>query len=369
MIFSKRVVALDVMRGLTISLMILVNNPGNWDYVYAPLRHSKWNGCTPTDLVFPFFLFIVGVSMWFSFKKYGRGITKAGLYKVIKRTLIIFLLGLFLNLFPYFNFENVRILGVLQRIALAYGFAAILTMQFTIKQLRYIFASILIGYWLLLLFGGNGHNPFAEQNNLVYKFDLFVLGENHMYKGLGFTFDPEGLLSTIPSIATILLGYFAGKIIEYSRSIKSSIKTLLTNGVILIFIGWIWGFIFPINKSLWTSSYVLYTGGLAIVFLTFLLWIIDVKGIKKWANPFIHFGTNPLFIYMFSELYVLILVYLVTIIDPSGEKMNGYDFLYQKVFQPIAGNMNGSLLFAIIHILVFWFITYILYKKKIFIKI
>jgi len=366
---AKRLIALDVLRGLTIALMILVNTPGSWNYVYAPLRHSKWNGCTPTDLVFPFFLFIVGVSMWYSFKKYGNGNTKAGLYKVLKRTLIIFLLGLFLNLFPYFNFENGRILGVLQRIALAYGITAILTMLLNVKQLKFIFVAVLLGYWLLLLFGVNTTTPFAELGNLVQKVDLLVLGENHMYKGLGFTFDPEGLLSTIPSIATVLLGYFIGKIIENSASIMRNVRILVSNGALLVFVGWLWGFVFPINKSLWTSSYVLYTGGLAMVFLSFLIWIIDVKEIKKWTNPFIHFGTNPLFIYMFSELYVLILVYLVTITGNNSEKMNGYDYLYEKIFVPIAGNMNGSLLFAITHIIIFWLITYILYKKKIFIKI
>ena len=366
---SKRVLAIDIMRGLTIALMILVNNPGSWEYVYAPLRHSKWNGCTPTDLVFPFFLFIVGVSMWFSFKKYGKGITKAGLIKVAKRTVIIFLLGFFLNLFPYFDFEHGRILGVLQRIALAYGFAALLTMEFDIKKLKYIFAFVLIGYWLLLLFGGNQFNPFGEQSNLIYKLDLAVLGENHMYKGLGFTFDPEGLLSVIPSIATVLLGYFTGKIINYAVSIKSSIKILVSNGALLVFVGWFWGFVFPINKSLWTSSYVLYTGGLAMVFLAILLYINDVKGFKKWSKPFIHFGTNSLFIYVFSGLYVLIMVYLVSISAEIEKTLNGYDYLYEKIFVPIAGNMNGSFLFAITHIFIFWLITYILYKKKIFIKI
>ena len=159
---TKRLMALDVLRGLTIALMIMVNTPGSWDYVYQPLRHSKWHGCTPTDLVFPFFLFIVGVSMWFSFKKFKKGVTKARLYKVLKRTLIIFLLGFFLNLFPNFDFENVRILGVLQRIGIAYGITAILCMQLNGKQLKFTFFTILIGYWLLLFFGGNGINPFAE---------------------------------------------------------------------------------------------------------------------------------------------------------------------------------------------------------------
>ena len=366
---AKRLIALDVLRGLTIALMIMVNNPGSWSYVYPPLRHAKWHGCTPTDLVFPFFLFIVGVSMWYSFKKFEKGITKASLYKVLKRTLIIFLLGLFLNLFPKFDFEHVRIFGVLQRIAIAYGITALLGLQFDIKKLKFLFVIILVGYWLLLLLGGNSIDPFAETGNIVQKIDLLVLGENHMYKGLGFTFDPEGLLSAIPSIGTVLLGYFTGRIIDTSSNTIKAIKNLLFYGFILAVVGLVWGIVFPINKSLWTSTYVLYAGGLAMLFLALLLWIIDVQKINKWSKPFIHFGTNPLFIFVFSGIYIKIIIYLVRITTVDGEKLTGYSYLYQSVFVPLAGNMNGSLLFAVTHIIFFWFLTYILYKKKIFIKI
>lgn len=365
---TQRLIALDVLRGLTIALMIMVNTPGSWTYVYPPLRHAKWHGCTPTDLVFPFFLFIVGVSMWYSFKKFGKGITNAGLYKVLKRTFIIFLLGFFLNLFPKFDFENVRILGVLQRIAIAYGISALLCLQFNVKVLKYIFVCLLIGYWGILYFG-NPINPFAETGNIVQLIDLTILGENHMYKGLGFTFDPEGLLSAIPSIGTVLWGYFTGKIIEVSLNTLGAIKKLFIYGLILTIIGVVWATVFPINKSLWTSTYVLYSGGLAMLFLALLLWVIDVKGLKKWTKPFIHFGTNPLFIYVFSGLYVQIIIYLVKITNKNGETLSGYGYLYNQVFVPLAGNMNGSLLFAITHIIFFWFLTYILYKRRIFIKI
>jgi predicted acyltransferase len=362
---TKRLVALDVLRGLTIALMIMVNNPGSWSYVYAPLRHSKWNGCTPTDLVFPFFLFIMGVSMWYSFKKFGNGITKQGLYKVLKRFVIIFVLGLFLNAFPKFDIENLRILGVLQRIAIAYLFTAILCMVLNYKQLLIVSGLILTGYWGLLYFGGSV-DVYSIDSNIVRKIDLLLFGENHIYKGLGMPFDPEGLLSSIPSIATVLLGYFTGRLIEFSDNVNKAIRKLIIFGSIGVLFGLLWNVVLPINKSLWTSSYVIYTGGFALLFLAFLLWIIDVKGIQKWANPFLHFGTNPLFIYMFSEVYVLTLVYLVKI---PGQNINSYDYLYENVFVPIAGNINGSLLFAIVHIILFWFITYILYRKKIFIKI
>jgi len=365
---TKRLIALDVLRGLTIALMIMVNTPGSWTYVYAPLRHAKWHGCTPTDLVFPFFLFIVGVSMWFSFKKYGTGLTKEGVLKVLKRFLVIFLLGLFLNAFPKFNFENLRFFGVLQRIAFAYAIAAILCMKFNHKQLFMVFSFILVGYWSLLYFGGS-NDVYSLTSNVVGKVDLFLFGENHVYKGFGIPFDPEGLLSAIPSVATVIMGYFTGRIIENSNNVTAAIKKMIIFGVVSVIIGWFWGYLFPINKPLWTSTYVLYTGGLAMLFLAFLLWIIDVKEVKKWSRPFIHFGTNPLFIFMFSILYVKVIIYLVKVTNTEGETITGYSYLYKNIFVPIAGNMNGSLLFAVSHIIFFWLLTYILYRKKIFIKI
>jgi len=365
---AKRLLALDVMRGLTIALMIMVNTPGSWSYVYPPLLHSKWDGCTPTDLVFPFFLFIVGVSMWFSFKKFDNGITKKSLFKVLKRFSIMFILGVFLNGFPYFDIEQLRYFGVLQRIAIAYLFGALLCMQFNFKQLLFIFGGILVGYWGLLYFSIT-EGPYELSTNIVRKIDLLLFGENHLYNGFGIPFDPEGLLSAIPSIATLLMGYFTGRIIEFSAGTLEAIKKLVILGSISTFIGWFWGFIFPINKALWSSTYVLYTGGLAMVFLALLLWIIDVKGFKKWATPFIHFGTNPLFIYIFSGVYVSAIIYLVEIPVSSGEVLSGYEYLFSQICVPIAGNMNGSLLFAIAHIIFFWLITYLLYKKKIFVKI
>ncbi|AMC11642.1 hypothetical protein Lupro_10355 [Lutibacter profundi] len=365
---AKRLIALDVLRGLTIALMIMVNNPGSWSYVYPPLLHSKWHGCTPTDLVFPFFLFIVGVSMWYSFKKYGNGLTKKGLLKVLKRFSIIFLLGLFLNAYPKFNFEHIRVFGVLQRIAIAYGIAAIFCMQFSVRYLLVICGLILGGYWALLYFGGTG-DVYSLGANIARKVDLFILGENHIYKGFGIPFDPEGLVSSIPSIATVILGYLTGRLIERSNNVLKAIKKLIIFGLASGVLGWFWGYLLPINKPLWTSSYVLYTAGWAMLILALLLWIIDVKGLKKWANPFIHFGTNPLFIFIFSGIYAKTIIYLVKFTNSDGEILTGYSYLYKNIFVPIAGNMNGSLLFAVTHIIFFWWLTYILYRKKIFIKI
>lgn len=369
MIISKRLISLDVLRGITISFMILVNNPGSWKYVYSPLRHAEWNGCTPTDLVFPFFLFIVGVSVWFSFEKYQTKISKVALFKILKRTAIIFLLGLLLNLFPFFDFDKVRIMGVLQRIALAYGIGSILCLSFKRDKLLIVLAVILLGYWALLYFGSE-LDPYSLKENIVRKFDLFLFGENHVYKGFGIPFDPEGLLSSIPAVGTVIIGFLVGQTISVEKSILLKIKKLLFHGTILVILGVIWGLFFPINKALWTSSYVLYTAGLGTLFLAFLIFIIDFKGYKTWAKPFVHFGTNPLFIFVFSGLYVKTIIYLIKLpVTNSGDKISAYQYMFDEIFSPIAGNMNGSLLFALTHIVVFWLICLLLYRNKIFIKI
>ncbi len=365
---NARIIALDVLRGLTIALMILVNTPGSWSYVYPPLLHAKWHGFTPTDAVFPFFLFIVGVSVHFAFKNYKPEQYNRALLKIGKRTLIIFGIGLFLNLYPKFNLDTVRVFGVLQRIAIAYGIGAVLCLLLNKKLLIFTLISILLLYWGLLYFLVPD-NPYDPQTNLVGKIDLFILGPKHVWKGLGFPFDPEGLLSSLPAIGTVIIGNFTGQLITKSKSNLDTVKTLFIYGSILTVIGWLWGYIFPINKSLWTSSYVCFSGGLAILFLALLIWIIDIKGYKKWSKPFIHFGTNPLFIFVFSGLYVKSIIYLIKFTNDQGETVTGYKFLYNDLFVPIAGKMNGSLLFAITHILFFWALVYILYKKKIFIKI
>ncbi|WOD43158.1 acyltransferase family protein [Hwangdonia lutea] len=364
---NSRIIALDVLRGLTIALMILVNTPGSWSYVYPPLLHAKWHGFTPTDAVFPFFLFIVGVSIHFAFKKYKSGQFNQALLKIGKRTLIIFAIGFFLNLYPKFNFDTVRIFGVLQRIAIAYGIGATLSLFFDKKTLIFLLSSMLLLYWGLLYFLVP-ENPYAPQTNLVKEIDLFLLGSEHMWKGLGFPFDPEGLLSSLPAIGTVIFGNLAGQLISKSSSHLNTVKSLFIYGAILTMIGWFWGYIFPINKSLWTSSFVCFSAGLAMLFLALLIWVIDINGLKKWSSPFIHFGTNSLFIFVFSGLYVKSL-YLIKLTNEQGEKVNGYNSLYNEVFVPIAGKMNGSLLFAITHIIFFWALVYLLYKKKIFIKI
>jgi len=369
MMTLNRLVSLDVLRGITISLMILVNTPGSWSYVYGPLRHAEWNGCTLTDLVFPFFLFIVGVSVWFSFSKHQVKTSKSLVSKVLERAVVIFLLGFLLNLFPFFDFGRVRVMGVLQRIALAYGAGAMLCLFFKRNMLILILCVLLLGYWALLFYGSDS-NPYALQENIVRKFDLFLFGEQHIYKGFGIPFDPEGLLSTIPAVGTVIIGYLIGGILSEKKSFVSKIKKLIVVGLLLVSLGWFWGIVFPINKALWTSTYVLYTAGLATLLLSFLIFIIDFKKTSVWFKPFVHFGTNPLFIFIFSGLYVKTISYLIKITVSSGEgKISGYKYLFENVFSRIAGSMNGSLLFALTHVVMFWLVCFLLYKNKIFIKI
>jgi len=365
---SQRYLALDVFRGMTIASMILVNNPGSWSHIYAPLKHSEWHGCTPTDLIFPFFLFIVGVSMFFSFAKYGSTLNTKSLLKVLKRTALIFIIGLFLNSFPQWltDYSKLRIMGVLQRIALAYGIGSVIVLSLEKKWLPYLALSILLLYWGILYFFG-GTDPFSLSGNTVPRFDSFILGEDHLYKGYGLPFDPEGLLSTIPAIATVIIGFLAGDLI--SRTDKSKLPLhLLLLGAGGIAIGAIWGVIFPINKPLWTSSYVIYTAAWACVIMAILIWIIDIKGYSKWASFFVVFGMNSLFIFALSGIWARILLRIIKI-NENGTVVIGYNWLYQNIFQPLAGDINGSLLFALSHILVFWFICYVMYKRKIFIKV
>ena len=365
---SNRYLALDVFRGITIATMITVNNPGSWAHIYAPLRHAAWHGCTPTDLVFPFFLFIVGVSMFFSFSKYENKLDGKSLFKIAKRTALIFIIGLFLNSFPQWqqDFSKLRILGVLQRIALAYGLGSIIVLSARKSWLPYISAIILLAYWGILYFFG-GTEPYSLEGNAATGFDKLLLGESHLYKGFGIPFDPEGFLSTIPAIVTVILGYMAGSVITTVERTKLPLRFLLL-GAAGIGAGLLWSLVFPINKPLWTSSYVLYTAGWAAVFMAVLIWIIDIRGYKRWTPFFVVFGMNPLFIYALAGVWARVLTRLIKIED--GEKVvNGYNWLYINVFQPFAGDINGSLLFALSHIAVYWFICYLLYRWRIFIKV
>ena len=365
---NQRYLALDVFRGLTIATMIMVNNPGSWSHIYSPLRHSEWHGCTPTDLVFPFFLFIVGISVYFSFSKYDLKLNRISLLRIMRRTLLIFIIGLFLSSFPQWqqDFSKLRIMGVLQRIALAYCFGSLIVLTVKKKYLPILALTVLLIYWGILWYFG-GQDPYSLNGNIAPEIDAFILGDSHMYHGYGITFDPEGLLSTIPSIVTVILGFLAGDIISATEKSKVPRK-LLFYGLIFIGTGLIWSLGFPINKPLWTSSYVFYTAGWASIIMALFIWIIDIKGYTKWTSFFVVFGMNPLFIFAFAGIWARVLIKIIKIQD-GKTVISGYNWLYKYIFQPLAGDINGSLLFALTHIVVFWFICWVLYKRKIFIKV
>ena len=369
----NRFISLDIFRGATMALMVIVNTPGTWSYVYAPLRHAEWHGCTLTDLVFPFFLFVIGVAMRFSFDKYD--ICKYGplFNKIIFRTITIFVIGLLLNAFPFirqnWDWSSFRILGVLQRIALAYFFAGFIVLRLDVKGLVKISFFLLVGYWILLITYGwySSQDPYALKTNLILVIDRFLLGESHLYGGTGIQFDPEGLLSTIPSIVTILIGFLVGTMIKTSNDHKDNVQRMAMLGSLLIIIGWTWGFILPINKQLWTSSYVLYTGGIAIILLAGMIWLVDIKKIDWWTKPFVILGSNAIFLYALSSIWVKILLKIS--FELNGKMISGYSYFYKTIFQPLAGNINGSLFFALFHVLIFLLILTWMYRKNIFIKI
>lgn len=364
---QQRFQALDIFRGMTIAAMILVNTPGSWAYVYPPLLHADWHSCTPTDLVFPFFLYIVGAAIFFAFKKYNYSISPKAAIKIIKRTLVIFFIGLALNAFPFIgrDYEKLRIMGVLQRIALAYGIGAFSILLIKRKSWLWMFSIvILLLYWLILYTFST--DPYSLESNFARSIDLKILGEQHMWKGKGIPFDPEGLLSTLPAVISVVIGYLTIPLFVQKQMqwLKTSALALGLIGIALIWHQW-----FPINKSMWTSSYVLLSSGLAIGVLLILKLIeTQFKQTAQIFGIFIHFGSNPLFIFVLSIVWVKTL-FRITLTSQSGETMNAYKYIYQEIMTPIFGVMNGSLAFALAHIILFWGIAYILYKNKIYIKV
>lgn len=361
---QQRLLSLDVFRGMTIFFMIIVNTPGSWEYVYAPLRHAKWDGCTPTDLVFPFFMFIVGVSMAISYSKFENGPQKEWINKAVTRGLKIILIGLLLNWFPFYtkNIADLRLFGVLQRIGLAFLFASILITLINKKYLWYLLAAILVSYWGIMLSAGD--QGLTLEGNLVRTIDLTLFGESHIYKGYGIPFDPEGLLSTLPAIGTVILGFITGKNLLSNPDLNKKIQWLLIIGIVCGAVGFLWGYMgFPINKPIWSSSYVLYAGGLAMLFLAVMMWIIDVKGFQKWTYIFKAFGQNPLVSFALSGLFVKTMNLI-----PIGDKKL-YGWLYSNVYQTTFGDYLGSFLLALSFVMFIWIFAWILDKKGIIIKV
>lgn len=365
---GQRLTSLDAFRGLTIVGMILVNNPGSSKFVYPPLRHAEWNGWTFGDLVFPFFIFILGVSISFALTKRKReGARSFELYfKIITRSLVIFGLGLFLHLIPRFDFITLRIPGVLQRIALCYFFAALIYLNSGTKGRGAISFLLITGYWLLLKFvpvPGYGAGILDYQGNLCGYIDTQLL-TGHLYKP---EFDPEGILSTLPAVATALFGTLAGDWLRSSKKDLLKAAGLFSAGSVLVFAGLKLHPLFPINKQLWTSTFVLFTAGVAALVLMGCFLLIEGLGLKKWAIPFIVFGMNAIAVYVGSILLNKLLREIS--VEAGGEKISLLTAIYQTVFVPWAGKWNGSLFYAMVYVLFWLVIMFPLYKKKIYIKI
>jgi len=370
---AQRLVSLDLFRGITIAGMILVNNNGNDLAAYWPLKHSRWNGWTPTDLVFPFFLFIVGVSMVFSFAaRLKRGESRGQLVAhAVRRAIIIFALGVFLNGFPnQYHASTIRIEGVLQRIALCYLLAAFVVVSTGTRGRIAIIAVCLVGYWILMRFvpvpgfGVPTHGfPLLDRDrNLAAWLDRKLL-MGHLYER---TRDPEGLLSTIPALATTLIGVLTGDWLRSNSSARRKVIWMLVLGVAGIAAGKFFGISFPINKKLWTSSYVLFTGGAGLVGLAICYWALDIKQWRgRWTMPALVFGMNSIVAYAFSEI-------LAKILDAwrvSGGMVSAQEFVYRRFFAPLASAPNASLIYSLAFVLVCWVVAWFLYRKRVFIKI
>jgi predicted acyltransferase len=367
----NRLTSLDAFRGATIAAMILVNNPGSWSHVYKQLGHAPWHGWTFTDVIFPFFLFIVGVAIVFAFsKKIESGAPKKDLYvKIIRRTLIIFAIGLIINGFPYYDLSSIRIMGVLQRIALCYFFASLIFLTGGIRWQAMWSIILLLVYWLcmeLYPVPGVGAGVYEPGQNFSAYIDSLILS-GHMWV-VTQTWDPEGLFSTLPAIATTLFGILTGHLLRSDKTPIEKTMWLLLLGNAAMLLGAIWDGWLPINKNIWTSSYSVFMGGLALVSLAFFYYFIDLKGYKRFTQPFLVYGMNAITVYALSELGARVLT-IITVTMADGSEVGLRQYLFETMYAPIFGPMNGSVAYAVTYIGIMYLIMLILYKKKIFIKI
>ena len=378
----ERLVALDVFRGMTIAGMLLVNDPGSWDAIYPPLEHAPWHGWTPTGLIFPFFLFIVGVTTHLSDKPAA---------KIIRRGLLIVVVGLLLNAFPFFwwgkiagnpdptlwqriayRVEHLRFAGVLQRIGIAYICAALLTRRTTLRQQIAIIGALLIGYWIVMTLipvpgtGTIGYFVLDQPaNTLAAWSDRLILRPAHIWAGSK-TYDPEGPLSTIPAIATAMLGVIAGRwITRQERPLSERVAGLFAAGSLLMLGGIVWSIFFPINKNLWTSSYVLFTGGFACVVLATCIWIIDVHEVRGWTKPFVIYGVNPLVAFVGAGLMARTTDSLIKI----GGKVSLHQWTYAHWFQPYFPDKLASLLWALCFVALWLAILWLLHRRNIVVRL
>lgn len=369
-----RLLSLDAFRGLTVAGMILVNNPGDWGHIYPPLEHAKWHGWTPTDLIFPFFLFIVGVSITFALRAGDNGASAS--QKIIKRGLTLFLLGLFLNFFPRFDPTTVRIMGVLQRIGLVYIACSFVFINTNSQQQNWIIASLLVGYWLMMTLipvPGVGFANLDPETNLGAWIDRGILTGPHLWKTAK-VWDPEGVFSTIPAVATGLLGVRVGTWLRSNHTTAEKLAWLFAAGVLTALAGLVWDGFFPINKALWTSSYVLLAGGLAMIFLATCYQLIDVWGAavtngRAWAMPFVAYGVNAITVFFLSGLIPRVMN-MIKLPRPDGSESGLKEVLYQTAFVPYFGDpRNASLAGAITFVAIWGVILWWMYRKDVIIKV
>lgn len=381
---KQRLLALDVLRGITIAGMITVNNPGSWAHIYAPLEHAAWNGCTPTDLVFPFFMYVMGVAMCISYRKYDYRLTGETFGKLCYRLVMIFAVAYGLSLISRFSraiyaddfldymrgwLPNMRILGVFPRLGLTSFFGGLLLLTFKPKWAPYVAGVLLTIYCIII---GVTHSFELNAENILSRVDLAVLGDDHIYHltnaaGERIALDPEGLLSTIPCFAHVLIGAYAGYLIMGTDDLWKKVNRLFIMGSIILMAGFLLDYAFPINKSMWSASYVLVTCGLASLLLALLIWVIDICGKRRWSMFFESFGANPLFIYCLSALFVYLMGAIRFTYNDAA--CNPWSFYYRYCMVPLFGETGGSLGSALTLVVLMWLIAHPLYKKRIYIKI
>jgi predicted acyltransferase len=392
----ERLLSLDVFRGLTIAGMLLVNDPGTWSAIFPPLEHAEWHGWTPTDLIFPFFLFIVGITTHLSVSaRRARGDDDSAIVKqILRRGLIIWLLGFLMALFPFYQWGNiealpnatlwdrivyrldhVRILGVLARIGIVYIIAGLLTLKTTLRQQIYIIAGLLFGYWFAMtLIPVPGENEIGalllhtKDRNLAAFLDRAILTTKHIWTG-SVTYDPEGILSTFPAIATAMLGVLAGRwIVQREKPLLERITGLFAAGSLGMVVGLMWNWSFPINKNLWTSSYVIFTAGMACVALATIMWIVDYANVKWWTKPFVVFGVNPIVAFVGSGVMAR-LIYTLWKVDYQGRSVSIQSAIYQVAYASWLPPRVASLAFALSFVLLWYGILLVLYKRNIILKV
>ncbi|MBQ9555475.1 MAG: DUF5009 domain-containing protein [Muribaculaceae bacterium] len=382
---NKRLLSLDILRGITIAGMLLVNNPGTWSYLYRPLAHAEWIGLSPTDLVFPFFIFCMGVSMAFSLKKFNYKLSGALMAKVVRRTVVLFLIGWAVQWFGHLvrglckgdpfveavnNLDTLRYLGVFQRLALVYFFGSLCVVLFNRKFIPWLIGLILVAYALILGLG-NGYD--FSLDNIIARIDNSVLGTDHMYHesvgDVSLSFDPEGILSTLPCVAHVLIGYLVGRMILSVHNNTERVSTMLLWGAVMLLAGWLLQYGIPCGKKMWSSTFVMITCGMAMCIQAMLIHFVDIKGKKKgWGRFFESFGVNPLALYLIGTVLAILFGAIPIGHDAEGGNITVHSAVYQ-FFTGFCNEYAASALYAVCFVLLNWAIGHVLYKKKIYIKL